>query len=99
LSTLSPGKIVKITVITIKPKNSDLFNFTSMNFCRNRTDAEVSAPFEDGIPGNPVAALQDFCTSRMLRFPIYKLSAEDGLPHERSFTFDCIIGKNTASGK
>jgi dsRNA-specific ribonuclease len=30
--------------------------------------------------------------------PIYELSAEDGLPHERLFTIECIIGKQKGCG-
>ncbi|CAG0925436.1 unnamed protein product, partial [Notodromas monacha] len=58
---------------------------------------KLQLPYEDGIPGNPVGWLQEFCMANRLPPPIYKLAKEDGLPHERLFTIDCVIGKNRAS--
>jgi RISC-loading complex subunit TARBP2 len=42
--------------------------------------------------------LQELCTARKLSPPIYELSAEDGLPHDRLFAIECIIGKQKACG-
>ena len=54
---------------------------------------EIHSPYDDGIQGNPVGSLQEVCMSRRWPPPTYDLSHEEGLPHERSFTIHCIIGK------
>lgn len=54
---------------------------------------EILSPYDDGIQGNPVGLLQEMCMSRRWPPPTYDLSNEEGLPHERSFTLHCIIGK------
>lgn len=73
-------------------------SLVSYNFLFSCTKQEVTNPFQDGIAGNPVGDLQEFCMSRRLPLPSYKLSADEGLPHERLFTIDCIVGKNKAGG-
>jgi len=45
---------------------------------------------DDGIQGNPVGMLQDMCRERMWRPPTY-LHHEEGLPHQRRFTIDCVL--------
>jgi len=62
---------------------------------------EILSPYDDGVQGNPVGTLQEVCMNRRWPPPTYDLSNEEGLPHERSFTIVCIIGKfrETGSGK
>lgn len=62
---------------------------------------DIFSPYDDGIQGNPVGILQELCMSRRWPPPTYDLSHEDGLPHERSFTLVCVIGKyrETGAGK
>lgn len=59
---------------------------------------EIFSPFDDGIQGNPVGILQELCMSRRWPPPTYDLSHEEGLPHERSFTLICVIGKYREMG-
>ena len=60
---------------------------------------EILSPYDDGIQGNPVGLLQELCMSRRWPPPMYDLSHEEGLPHERSFTIKCIIkGKHIEIG-
>lgn len=60
---------------------------------------EILSPYDDGIEGNPVGLLQELCMSRRWPPPTYDLSHEEGLPHERSFTINCVIeGKHTEIG-
>ena len=49
------------------------------------------SPYDDGIQGNPVGALQELCMSRKWSRPVYDLNHEEGLPHEKMFTFHCVI--------
>jgi len=63
---------------------------------------EILSPYDDGIAGNPVGLLQELCMARRWPPPTYELSHEEGLPHERSFTINCIIEgkhKEIGSGK
>lgn len=66
----------------------------------HRSDQLVS-PYDDGIPGNPVGSLQELCMSRHWPPPVYDLAAEEGFPHERTFSISCSIGchKETGIGK
>jgi len=60
---------------------------------------EILSPYDDGIQGNPVGLLQELCMNRRWPPPTYDLSHEEGLPHERSFTINCIIeGKHVEVG-
>jgi len=59
---------------------------------------KVISPYDDGIQGNPVGTLQELCMSRRWPPPVYDLSSEDGLPHERQFTIYCVVGKHRESG-
>jgi len=54
--------------------------------------------YDDGIQGNPIGTLQELCMSRRWPPPIYDLNAEEGLPHERQFTINCIVGKYKEPG-
>lgn len=61
--------------------------------------SKILSPYDDGIQGNPVGTLQELCMSRRWPPPVYELSHEEGLPHERMFTIHCIIeGKYTETG-
>ena len=60
---------------------------------------EILSPYDDGIQGNPVGVLQEMCMSRRWPPPTYDLNHEEGLPHERSFTIHCIIGKEVIQGQ
>ncbi|XP_037075904.1 RISC-loading complex subunit tarbp2-like isoform X1 [Pollicipes pollicipes] len=53
---------------------------------------QLVSPYDDGIPGNPVGQLQELCMAYRYPPPAYELSAEEGLPHERTFTIACRIG-------
>lgn len=55
--------------------------------------------YDDGIPGNPVGGLQEFCMSRRWPPPSYDVVEEEGLPHERMFTMACIVKKYVEKGK
>ncbi|RXG52294.1 Interferon-inducible double-stranded RNA-dependent protein kinase activator A-like protein A [Armadillidium vulgare] len=63
--------------------------------------SQIVSPYDDGIPGNPVGALQELCMSRRWPPPTYELAAEEGFPHERTFSICCTIGnhKEIGSGK
>jgi len=61
--------------------------------------SKILSPYDDGIQGNPVGTLQELCMSRRWPPPVYELSNEEGLPHERMFTIHCVIeGKYTETG-
>jgi len=51
---------------------------------------------DDGIQGNPVGMLQEMCRERMWRPPTY-LHREEGLPHQRRFTMDCVLGEHSVT--
>ncbi|KAA0189583.1 hypothetical protein HAZT_HAZT001844 [Hyalella azteca] len=51
----------------------------------------VVSPYDDGIPGNPVGQLQELCMTRRWPPPTYELIAEEGFPHERTFSIACTI--------
>ena len=53
--------------------------------------SKILSPYDDGIQGNPVGTLQELCMSRRWPPPVYELSHEEGLPHERMFTIHCVI--------
>merc|ERR1719423_91577 len=61
--------------------------------------SKIVSPYVDGIQGNPVGTLQELCMSRRWPPPVYELSHEEGLPHERLFTIHCVIeGRYTETG-
>ncbi|XP_018015660.1 RISC-loading complex subunit tarbp2 [Hyalella azteca] len=61
----------------------------------------VVSPYDDGIPGNPVGQLQELCMTRRWPPPTYELIAEEGFPHERTFSIACTIAtyKEIGGGK
>ncbi|XP_076064631.1 double-stranded RNA-binding domain-containing protein loquacious isoform X2 [Oratosquilla oratoria] len=59
---------------------------------------QIVSPYDDGIPGNPVGSLQELCMARRWPPPTYELVAEEGFPHERSFSIACTIGKTKEIG-
>lgn len=61
----------------------------------------VVSPYDDGIPGNPVGQLQELCMTRRWPPPTYQLTAEEGFPHERTFSIACTIAtyKEVGGGK
>lgn len=50
------------------------------------------SPYDDGISGNPVGELQEICMNRRMQPPVYEVSLEEGLPHERNFVINCLVG-------
>ncbi|KAK7066089.1 RISC-loading complex subunit tarbp2 [Halocaridina rubra] len=62
---------------------------------------QIVPPHDDGIPGNPVGALQELCMVRSWPSPTYELTLEEGVPHERTFSVSCTIGttKEVGTGK
>jgi len=60
--------------------------------------SSVLSHYDDGIPGNPVGALQEFCMSRRWPPPSYTVVEEEGLPHERKFTMCCSVKKYVEKG-
>lgn len=58
-----------------------------------RSSSPIMASYDDGIPGNPVGALQELCMARHWPPPFYEVTSEDGLPHERNFAIACTISK------
>lgn len=54
-------------------------------------DVQEVKTYEDEVPGNPVGALQEMCTSRRWPPPSYNVIEEYGLPHERMFTMACFV--------
>lgn len=54
---------------------------------------------EDGIPGNPVGALQELCMKLRWRPPFYETVIEEGLPHERTFGISCLVNNLSEMGK
>ncbi|CAN7997122.1 unnamed protein product [Ixodes hexagonus] len=61
--------------------------------------AGVAAVEEDGIPGNPVGALQELCMKLRWRPPFYETVIEEGLPHERTFGISCLVNNLSEMGK
>lgn len=61
--------------------------------------SQILSPFDDKIPGNPIGTLQEMCMSCRWPPPIYDLKSEKGLPHERLFTIECKVFKNSETGK
>ncbi|CAN7997685.1 unnamed protein product, partial [Ixodes pacificus] len=59
----------------------------------------VPAVEEDGIPGNPVGALQELCMKLRWRPPFYETVIEEGLPHERTFGISCLVNNLSEMGK
>lgn len=53
---------------------------------------------EDGIPGNPVGALQELCMKLRWRPPFYETVIEEGLPHERTFGISCLVNNLSEMG-
>lgn len=60
--------------------------------------SQIVSPYDDGIPGNPVGSLQELCMSRRWPPPTYDLTAEEGFPHERTFSIACAIGPHKEVG-
>ena len=60
--------------------------------------SKILSPYDDGIQGNPVGTLQELCMSRRWPPPVYELSHEEGLPHERMFTIHCVIEVELLTG-
>lgn len=60
--------------------------------------SQIVSPYDDGIPGNPVGSLQELCMSRRWPPPTYDLTAEEGFPHERTFSISCSIGTHKETG-
>jgi dsRNA-specific ribonuclease len=56
---------------------------------------EILSPFDDKMPENPIGTLQEMCMSRNWPHPHY----EEGLPHERYFTINCVHGGHRETGK
>lgn len=51
---------------------------------------------------HPVGELQEICLSRRLQPPVYWVSLEEGVPHERNFVINCLAGPTfheSASGR
>lgn len=61
--------------------------------------SQILSPFDDKIPGNPIGTLQEMCMSCRWPPPIYDLKSEKGLPHERLFTIECKVFKNSETGE
>ncbi|EEB19182.1 tar RNA binding protein, putative [Pediculus humanus corporis] len=55
----------------------------------------------DKISGNPIGTLQEMCICHRWPPPVYEMTCEEGLPHERQFTMACIVFKyrEVGSGK
>ncbi|KAF6210465.1 hypothetical protein GE061_013571 [Apolygus lucorum] len=56
---------------------------------------EVTSPYEGVLKENAVGELQDFCCTHRLRFPEYKLTRDEGLPHAKVFSWTCTISSFT----
>ena len=79
----------------------DVFGFISTLFS-NRIDASLSIDERTHFDHKP--ALQELCQSRLKEEPVYRVTREDGPPHERVFEVEVIVGervlgKGTASRK
>jgi len=55
-------------------------------------ETDLMSPYDDGISGNPVGELQEICMNRRMQPPVYEVSLEEGLPHERNFVINCLVG-------
>lgn len=58
-----------------------------------------SATQEEGVPGNPVGALQEKCMKMRWQPPFYETEEEKGLPHERVFTIACYVDHLVEKGE
>uniref|UniRef100_A0A0A9ZIW5 Interferon-inducible double stranded RNA-dependent protein kinase activator A A n=1 Tax=Lygus hesperus TaxID=30085 RepID=A0A0A9ZIW5_LYGHE len=56
---------------------------------------DVTSPYEGVLKENAVGELQDFCCTHRLRFPEYKLTRDEGLPHAKVFSWSCTISSFT----
>ncbi|CAG0888115.1 unnamed protein product [Cyprideis torosa] len=61
----------------------------------------TNASYDDGVAGNPVGRLQEFCMGRRWTPPLYEVRSEEGLPHERMFLIECRVNNfvETGAGK
>uniref|UniRef100_T1J8G5 DRBM domain-containing protein n=1 Tax=Strigamia maritima TaxID=126957 RepID=T1J8G5_STRMM len=77
----------------IGQQNQSLNSSSGQNSVVNEVSQTQIISYDDGIPGNPVGALQELCMARHWPPPFYEVTSEDGLPHERNFAIACSIGK------
>ena len=87
------GKVVSMptpsTVVNVKLPNLETILNSSYD-----EDKEVS--------GDPIGELQELCVTRKIRSPVYNIKSNEGLPHERYFVIDCVLGskyRETAKGR
>jgi len=67
-------------------------------------ETDLKSPYDDeeAISGDPIGELQELCVIRRIQTPVYEVNSSEGLPHERTFVIDCLVGSTfheTASAK
>ena len=81
------------------PPPSFLFNIKLPN-----VETDLKSPYDDeeAISRDPIGELQELCVIRRFQTPVYEVNSSEGLPHERTFVIDCLVGSSfheTASAK
>ena len=66
-------------------------------------EAILNSPNDDDneVSGDPIGELQELCVMRKIRLPVYNIKSNEGLPHERHFVIECVLGskyRETATG-
>jgi len=67
-------------------------------------EAILNSPNDDDneVSGDPIGELQELCVTRKIRSPVYNIKSNEGLPHERYFVIECVLGskyRETATGR
>ncbi|KAK3923541.1 Interferon-inducible double-stranded RNA-dependent protein kinase activator A-like protein A [Frankliniella fusca] len=55
-------------------------------------------PHEEVSGANPVGELQNLCAGKHLPLPSYVVIGDEGEPHEKIFTYKCIVSQRSATG-
>ncbi|XP_024085945.1 uncharacterized protein LOC106668550 isoform X1 [Cimex lectularius] len=59
---------------------------------------EVRHPYAEIIKDNAVGSLQEFCSDKLLRMPVYALTRDEGLPHDKIFCISCSVSSFKTEG-
>lgn len=94
----SAAKAILEAILSGQNSSDSLPNLPATTNDQNSEIAPMLSQYDDGIPGNPVGALQEFCMSRRWPPPSYNVVEEQGLPHERMFTMACTVKKYVEKG-
>jgi ribonuclease-3 len=60
-------------------------------FVQRFLDSDVEASLEEGIAANPKGQLQEYAQEHYRHAPLYRIIAEDGPDHARTFTAEVVV--------